>query len=141
MNETRFSRRSFFRGLAGLLAGAAALKELLFARNSWGQTTSSGLPQPDELVDATLKRLFGARSFQSGEGKIKLELPLIAEDGGNVAVTVDSSLPVSGAARVSNVYIFPIRTARRCGEVFTYAGAAERQIAQQPPATSRTCAL
>jgi sulfur-oxidizing protein SoxY len=105
MNETSFSRRSFFRGLAGLLAGGAALKELLLARSSWGQTNSSGLPQPDELVDATLKRLFGNRSFQSGEGKIKVDLPLIAEDGGSVAVTVDSSLPVSGAARVSSIYI------------------------------------
>jgi sulfur-oxidizing protein SoxY len=112
MNETNFSRRSFFRALVGLLAGAAAFKDLLFARNSSGQTNSSGVPLPDELIDATLTRLFGTRSFQSGEGKIKVDLPLIAEDGGSVAVTVDSSLPVSGAARVSNVYIISDKNRR-----------------------------
>ena len=112
MNETRFNRRSFFRGLAGLVAGTAALKELLFARNSWGQANSSGLPLPDELVDATLKRLFGGRSLQSGEGKIKLDVPLIAEDGGSVDVTVDSSLPMSGTAHVSNVYIISDKNRR-----------------------------
>ena len=112
MDEPRFSRRSFVRALAGLVTGAGALKELLCARNSWGQTNSSGLPQPDELVDATLKRLFGARTFQSGEGKIKLELPLIAEDGGSVAVSVDANLPVSGAVHVSDLYIISDKNRR-----------------------------
>jgi len=112
MADLGINRRSFLRALAGLLAGAAALKGSCFAPNSWGQASASGLPQPDEPVDATLKRLFGARSFQSGEGKIKLELPLIAEDGGNVAVTVDSSLSMSGAARVSSVYIISDKNRR-----------------------------
>jgi sulfur-oxidizing protein SoxY len=63
------------------------------------------LPVPDEAVDATLKRLFGSRSMTPGEGKIKLELPLIAEDGGNVAVSVDANLPISGAKHLSHIYI------------------------------------
>jgi sulfur-oxidizing protein SoxY len=111
MADLGFNRRSFLRALACLTAGAASLAEWL-APNSWGQARASGLPQPDEPVDATLKRLFGARAFQSGEGKIKLELPLIAEDGGNVAVTVDSSLSMSGAARVSSVYIISDKNRR-----------------------------
>jgi len=65
------------------------------------QASGPGFPLPDESVDTTLKRLFGNRTFQRGDDKIKLELPQIAEDGGNVAITVDSSLPVNGAASVS----------------------------------------
>jgi sulfur-oxidizing protein SoxY len=70
------------------------------------------MPLPDEAVDATLKRLFGGRGFQPGEGKIKLEVPLIAEDGGNVAVSIDSSLPVSGAPQVSHIYIISDKNRR-----------------------------
>jgi len=102
---TQCSRRAFLGGLAALVALAAIMLDLLFGRRAAAQGSVSGLPVPDELVDATLKRLFGNRAFQRGDDKIKLELPLIAEDGGNVAITVDSTLPVSGTAAVSNIYI------------------------------------
>ena len=70
------------------------------------------MPQPDELIDATLKRLFGNRAFQRGDDKLKVELPQIAEDGGSVAITIDSSLPVSGAAQVSHIYIISDKNRR-----------------------------
>ena len=98
----RFGRREFLRSAAG--AGiAVALNEL--APDGLAQTSGAGMPLPDELVEATLRRLFGNRPMQRGDDKVKLELPLIAEDGGNVAVTIDSTLPVSGAAAVSAIYI------------------------------------
>lgn len=112
MNETMFSRRNFLRALAGLVSGAAALKELLFVRNSWGQTITSGLPQPDEPVEATLKRLFGNRTFQRGDDKIKVVLPQIAEDGGNVGISIDSSLSVSGSVHVNHIYIISDKNRR-----------------------------
>ena len=73
--------------------------------DSWAQGNAAGFPLPDELVAATLKRLFGDRRLNPGDGKIKLDLPVIAEDGGNVAITVESDLPVSGAVRASQIYI------------------------------------
>jgi sulfur-oxidizing protein SoxY len=97
--KSGFSRRGFLRGLGAIVAVLAAGKE------SFGQATGTGLPLPDEPVEATLKRLFGNRPFQPGDGKIKLELPLIAEDGGNVAISVDASWPVNGTPRVSSIYI------------------------------------
>src|SRR3990170_708052 len=103
--ELGLGRRAFLRVLAALVTGGAALKDFLCAGWASAQAVSSGFPQPDELVEATLKRLFGNRTFQPGDGKIKLELPLIAEDGGNVAISVDASWPVSGTPRVSNIYI------------------------------------
>jgi len=103
--ELGLGRRAFLRGLAALVTLAATAKGLIFGTNAAAQSAASGLPLPDEPVEATLKRLFGNRPLQPGDGKIKLELPLIAEDGGNVAISVDANLPVSGMPRVSNIYI------------------------------------
>lgn len=108
----RIGRRAFLRVAAMIAVGGASLKDWLFAGAASAQAVTSGLPQPDELVEATLKRLFGNRTFQPGDGKIKLELPLIAEDGGNVAISVDANLPVGGPIRVSSVYIFSDKNRR-----------------------------
>jgi sulfur-oxidizing protein SoxY len=105
-------RRAFLRRLALIAAWAASAKALFARKLAWAQAGSSGLPLPDEPLEATLKRLFGNRSFASGEGKIKLALPLIAEDGGNVAVTVDSSLPLTGATHLSHLYIISDKNRR-----------------------------
>ncbi len=106
------SRRAFLRALTALIALAATAKDFFFGGYAAAQSGSSGLPLPDEPVEATLKRLFGNRTFNSGDGKIKMELPLIAEDGSNVAIAVESSLPVSGATYVSNIYIISDKNRR-----------------------------
>ena len=103
--DQKISRRAFLRAIAAVAAGGAALNDLFFASGTSAQVISSGFPPPDELVEATLRRLFGNHPLQSGDGKIKFELPLIAEDGGNVAVSVDANLPVSGPTRVSSIYV------------------------------------
>ena len=110
--ELGFSRRAFLRALAAIVGVGAALKEFAGGASASAQAIGSGLPLPDEPVDATLKRLFGTRVLQPGDGKIKLELPLIAEDGGNVAIAVDSSLPVSGAAHANHIYIIADKNRR-----------------------------
>ena len=110
INHSR-GRRAFLRAAAA--AGiAVTLNEFAPGAPATAQTSGAGMPLPDELVEATLKRLFGNRTFQRGDDKIKLELPLIAEDGGNVAITVDSTLPVSGTAAVSNIYIISDKNRR-----------------------------
>jgi sulfur-oxidizing protein SoxY len=103
-------RRSFLRVLAGLAAFAIG------GRGSGGaalaQGNAAGFPLPDELVAATLKRLFGERKLNPADGKIKLDLPVIAEDGGNVAITVDADLPMSGAVRAQHIYIIADKNRR-----------------------------
>src|SRR5574341_906232 len=103
--DQKISRRAWLRLVAALAVGGAALKDLFLAGGTSAQAISSGFPAPDELVEATLKRLFGNRPLQAGDGKIKFELPLIAEDGGNVPIAVDANLPVSGPNRVSAIYV------------------------------------
>jgi sulfur-oxidizing protein SoxY len=110
--ELGLSRRAFLRALAAIVGLGAALKEFAGGASASAQAIASGLPLPDEPVEATLKRLFGNRALQPGDGKIKLDLPLIAEDGGNVAITVDSSLPISGAAHVDHIYVIADKNRR-----------------------------
>jgi sulfur-oxidizing protein SoxY len=110
--ELGFSRRAFLCALGAVGVCVSTAKDLFFSELAWAQANSSGLPLPDEPVEATLKRLFGNRPLQLGDGKIKLELPLIAEDGGNVAITVDSSLPISGATHVDHIYVIADKNRR-----------------------------
>lgn len=103
------SRRNFLRGAAVAAVGLPGFIPTLAVS---AQSSGPGFPLPDESVESTIKRLFGHRTFQRGDDKMKLELPLIAEDGGNVAVTVESSLPVSGPAAVSSIYIIADKNRR-----------------------------
>jgi sulfur-oxidizing protein SoxY len=105
------SRRSFMRVIA---AGFAAIpgNGLWPGEVALAQTNAPGLPLPDELVEATIRRLFGNRAMQRGDDKIKVELPQIAEDGGGVPITIDSNLPVSGAAALSAIYIISDKNRR-----------------------------
>ena len=106
------SRRVFLRAVVSFAAAVVSGSDVVMKTSAWAQGGSSGIPLPDETVDATLKRLFGNRPLSPGEGKLKLELPLIAEDGGNVAVTVESSLPVTGATHINHIYIISDKNRR-----------------------------
>lgn len=119
-HQNNLSRRVFLRMAALFAAGAAGMKELLFARKAPAQVSSSGLPLPDESVDATLRRLFGNRLLQPAAGRIKLELPLIAEDGGNVSVAIESDLPLAGAPRLNHIYIISDKNRRPMLARFTF---------------------
>jgi sulfur-oxidizing protein SoxY len=103
--DLKCTRRTFVRIAAAAIGLTAALERLFSSGSVFAQANTSGLPLPDEPVVATMKRLFGNRTIGSGEGKIKLELPLIAEDGGNVGITVETNLPASGPIHVSSVYL------------------------------------
>ena len=110
--ENRLTRRLFIK-LSVAAAGLVASWENFFTGSRvFAQTNPPGWPLADEPVEATLKRLFGNRPFNSGEGKIKMDLPAIAEDGGNVAISLDASLPVSGATRVNHIYIISDKNRR-----------------------------
>ena len=119
--EPRLTRRLFIK-LSVAAAGLVAMWENIFTGSRvFAQTNPPGWPLADEPVEATVKRLFGNRNLNSGEGKIKMELPAIAEDGGNVAVSVDANLPVSGATRVSHIYIISDKNRRPMLAKFSFS--------------------
>jgi sulfur-oxidizing protein SoxY len=104
------TRRHFLR-LAALAGGLVCGTERLFGRSVSAQS-GSGFPLPDEPVEATLKRLFGKRAITPAAGKIQIELPQIAEDGGNVPITVEANFPVSRPNGVSHLYIIADKNRR-----------------------------
>jgi sulfur-oxidizing protein SoxY len=106
------TRRACLRMAAAWVGFATTAKALVVAKAGWAQEIFSGMPQPDERVEATLKRLFGNRPLNAGDGKIQLELPSIAEDGSNVAITIDVNLPLTGSTHVNNVYIISDKNRR-----------------------------
>ena len=99
-------RRSFLR-LLGLAGGAAALGIVPSLR-----AASLGAVQPEEQVEATLRRLFGDRTLNAAGDKIKLDLPLIAEDGAVVPIKVESDLPMTANNYVKSIYIITDKNRR-----------------------------
>lgn len=88
--KTETSRRE-----ALALAGIAGLAALLAPRMSFADAA---------MVDAEIKKLYGDKKFDSG--KIKLDVPEIAENGLVVPITVDVESPMTDADYVKAVHVF-----------------------------------
>jgi len=98
-SEPRLTRRVVLQGL-----GAAGVVVAV-----------GGVPGPAAAADpalgvhetaaAGLKRLFGSRPIKDGASMMKLEVPLIAENGAVVPVSVDVNLPMTRQSYVKHVYI------------------------------------
>src|SRR3989337_2007920 len=100
------TRREVFRGAAA--AGGAA---------AWppGRGGAQGFLAnlaPEEPVEKTLQRLFGSRPIKDGSQVITLELPLIAEDGGNVAISVEVKSPMTPQSYVKAIYVLSDKNPR-----------------------------
>jgi len=96
-------------GAAGVAAGLASFGLLPGAAAA---ATGLGMPKPGEKVEETIARLFGNRPLQAAGDKMKVELPLIAENGAVVPVRVESSLPMEANNYVKNVYIITDKNRR-----------------------------
>ena len=74
---------------------------------------------PEEPVEKTMQRLFGGRPVRDGAAAITLELPLIAEDGGNVAMSVEIKSPMTPQSYVKAIYVLSDRNPRPLNAKFT----------------------
>lgn len=93
-------------GASGLAAMLAPGPRLALAQ---GNLASLG---PEEGVDATVKRLFAGRPIKDGASVIKLDLPLIAENGAVVPVTVEVTSPQTAQSYVKSIYIIADKNRR-----------------------------
>ena len=59
----------------------------------------------NESVQDTMKRFFGDKPIKDGSAIIKLDLPLIAENGAVVPVTVNVESPMTPANHVKHIYV------------------------------------
>ena len=116
-STSRITRRTLLRALAVAgLGGAAA--PLLGAGAVTAQGTLGAL-QPEEKVEATMKRLFGGRPIKDGSGAIKIDMPLIAENGAVVPITVEVQSPMTPANYVKHIYIISDKNRRPMNAKFT----------------------
>ena len=120
MQGRRIPRRQMLRSMAGLGVLAAGHARGPAAARAQAQGTGSlASLGPEEPVDATLKRLFGGRALKDGAAQIKLELPLIAENGAVVPVTVEVTPPA--AAPVKAIYVISDKNRRPLNAKFTFS--------------------
>jgi sulfur-oxidizing protein SoxY len=111
LSETGTTRRALLGalgalGLAGLVGPLPGSPRPVSAQ---GNLANLG---PEESVDATMKRLFAGRPIKDGAASIKLELPLIAENGAVVPLTVDVAAPMTPQNYVKAIYIISDKNRR-----------------------------
>jgi sulfur-oxidizing protein SoxY len=94
------TRRRVLGALA--VAGVAAATGAVVLRP--GPVEGQALGQ-NEPVDAALKRVFGGKAMKDGSGMIKLDVPLIAENGAVVPVTVEVNAPMTAQSYVKHIYV------------------------------------
>jgi sulfur-oxidizing protein SoxY len=117
LSTNHLSRRTLLRALAVL--GLPGVWTPLLAPRAARAQGNLGALQPEETIEATLKRLFGNRSIADAAGAIKLELPLIAENGAVVPVTVEVQSPMTPANYVKHIYIISDKNRRPLNAKFT----------------------
>lgn len=124
-SATHLTRRALLKGL-GLLGLAGAVGPLLGAPRPAGAQGSLANLLPEEPVDATLKRLFGGRPVKDGSSVMKLELPLIAENGAVVPVSVEVTPPAQGY--VKSIYIVSDKNRRPMNVKFNFSPGASLPV-------------
>ena len=94
------SRRAVLATLGTLAAAAAGG----FVAAAPGTAEAQQLGQ-NEAVQDGMKRLFGARPIKDGAAVVKLDVPLIAENGAVVPVSITVDSPMTPASYVKHIYI------------------------------------
>ena len=96
------TRRTVLRALGAAGMAAAAGGALTLGRAVPAGAQALGQNEP---VEAALKRVFGGRPMKDGSGVIKLDVPLIAENGAVVPVAVEVNAPMTAQSYVKHIYI------------------------------------
>ena len=122
MMETGTTRRTILRAM-GALGVAGLMAPLGVPRQAGAQGNLANLG-PEEPVDVTMKRLFAGRPIKDGSSAIKIDLPLIAENGAVVPISVDVDAPMTPQSYVKAIYIVSDKNRRPLNAKFTLTPAA-----------------
>ena len=114
MPERNLTRREVLAAAAAAGVASAWLPHAAFAQGSLANLA------PEEPVDKTLQRLFGGRPIRDGAPLINLELPLIAEDGGNVAMSIEVKSPMTPQSYVKALYVLSDKNPRPLNAKFIF---------------------
>lgn len=100
MAQGRGVTRRAVLGTLGAAGVAAAAGVTLRPRAAGAQALGRHEP-----VEAALRRVFGGKAIKDGAGLIKLDIPLIAENGASVPVSVEVNAPMTPQSYVRHIYI------------------------------------
>jgi sulfur-oxidizing protein SoxY len=101
MTQTTMTRRTMLGTLAALGAVTAAGAVVIGAP----RTAAAEQFGMQEKVEDAMKRLFGARPIKDGSAVVKLDIPLIAENGAVVPVSVEAQSPMTPQSYVKHIYV------------------------------------
>ena len=99
----RITRRTVL-GTLGVLGAAAATGTTTVGAPRRAEAQAPQFGQQESVQDA-LKRLFGARPMKDGAALVKLDIPLIAENGAVVPVSVEVQSPMTPQSYVKDIYV------------------------------------
>jgi len=116
--EPGTTRRTVLRTMGGLGIASLIGSALGIPRPAAAQGNLANLG-PEETVDVTMKRLFSGRAIKDGSSAIKIDLPLIAENGAVVPVSVEVNAPMTPQSYVKNIYIVSDKNRRPLNAKFT----------------------
>ena len=116
-SKSRITRRTLLRTLA--VAGLGSAVGPLLGPGAVTAQGTLGALQPEEKVEATMKRLFGGRPIKDGSGAIKIDMPLIAENGAVVPITVEVQSPMTPTNYVKHIYFISDKNRRPMNARFT----------------------
>lgn len=92
-----------------VMLGRLGALGIVAATGRFGRPAAAAAAEVDlgvhETAEAGLKRLFGSRSLKDGSSAIKFDIPLIAENGAVVPVTVEANLPMTPTNYVKHIYV------------------------------------
>ncbi|HEV8227554.1 MAG TPA: thiosulfate oxidation carrier protein SoxY [Methylomirabilota bacterium] len=114
MPERNLTRREVLAAAAAAGVASAWLPHAAVAQGSLASLA------PEEPVDKTLQRLFGGRPIRDGAPLINLELPLIAEDGGNVVMSIEVKSPMTPQSYVKAIYVLSDKNPRPLNAKFIF---------------------
>ena len=122
MMDTGTTRRTVLRAIGALsVAGLVGPLGVPRAARAQGNLANLG---PEEPVDVTMKRLFAGRPIKDGSSAITIDLPLIAENGAVVPISVDVNAPMTTQSYVKAIYIVSDKNRRPLNAKFTLTPAA-----------------
>ena len=104
LTQSELTRRALLRILATLAVSGLFEWVPPGLRPAWAQGNLANLV-PEEPVDAAMKRMFGTRPIKDGSSSMRLDLPLIAENGAVVPMSVEMSVPMTPQSYVKAIYI------------------------------------
>jgi len=102
MTDDQLVTRRAVLGVLGALSVVAAGGGLV--TGAPGKAHAQALGQ-NESVQDTMKRLFGDKPIKDGAAVIKLDLPLIAENGAVVPISVNVDSPMTPTNYVRHIYV------------------------------------